>query len=406
MTQLKSRVPSVKLKNGALASIDDIIAMGQMGVVELAGAEVLPGVTDDDIADIAALPLTIGDDAQDVMVGAFNIAKNKELLEYQDLEQFTDCPAIVVGSGPSLDTMIDKIKATYGQFIIIAAASATRKLLDHGITPHVIAPKERIKYPDWCFDGLPRSVAYAGLQVVPEHHLASDHKWCVGDAGPLSSWAGTYRHRAIGPTSGTHAITVAMDLTSGPIYLIGMDNCATHHAGFMGKDVKFDETVKCYDGEMRDSQWIYRIARANISHNSGRLIQLSPTAAVIQGVNLSTLGSGGKVNMPIIRKDRKHRYTEFTKLMRSLPDDWNMLWGITQSASKIADTRLEKIETNNRILFHMMLSPSVAQLSMERRLGASDDYVIRWYRDIARNMIDMLTGTITEMSNVASDYDL
>jgi hypothetical protein len=49
-----------------------------------------------------------------------------------------NAPAIVVGAGPSLDGIIPELAACRQRSIIIAAATAARPLLSHGVAPHFI----------------------------------------------------------------------------------------------------------------------------------------------------------------------------------------------------------------------------------------------------------------------------
>lgn len=401
MTLSLYQVPVVRFADGREASVNDVISMGHAGLVNLSGAVLLPGASQDAIDALSRMPMTIGDDSMDVMIGAYNIAKNLDLLAYPDPKVFTDAPAIVVGSGPSLDGMIKTLKDTYGKYLIVSSASAVRKLLDNSIIPHVVAPKERIKYPDWCFYGVPDHVKYGGLLVVPGIHHRFTQAWCVGDCNPLSGWAGAYRHCATGPTSGTHAVSLALDLTSGPVYLVGIDNCGGHYTGYQGTEIGVDSAVKCYDGQLRESQWVYNISRENIGRNSrGRVVQTSPQAAVIDGVFCEPLCPGRHVEMPTILPVHQDRVDVFKSNLRRLPEDWDNFWGLTQAAEKIEDANLLKLESANRVLFRSILIPTLAQLSMERRQGMSDGDVMAWFREATLNIMDKLSPTINAMATI------
>lgn len=406
MTPKPCTVPSIRLKDGRCVGFDDILAMGQPGIVELASASLLDDASEELVADLISLPQTIGDDTQDVLLGAYNIAQNAHLLESPDPYSYTSAPALVVGSGPSLSPFLDTIKSTYGGYLIVASASAVRPLLDHGIVPHVVAPKERTRYPDWCFDGCPDTPLYAGLHVVPDLPKRFKHRLCVGDATTLSDWAGCHLPIAPGPTSGTHAVSVALMLTTGPVCLIGMDNCGGHYQGYQGIEQAVTDCVTCYDGQQRESKWIYRIARANLARkHEDRVIQLSSTAAVIDGVPLGELPKPGHVTVPTPPRSGRRRHVLFRSKLRQLVHDIDTVWGITQTARTVADTSIYRLNSPNMPLFQAMFAPTMAQLSMERRRGLSDDAVVQWYREATRNILDMANGTLHEMAMIGGLYD-
>lgn len=407
MTPTHTPTASVRLADGREATVDDILTMGHPGMVALAGASVIEGAAKQDVADLCALPLTMGDDAMDVALGAYNIAMNADLLDYPDPVAFTDAPAAVIGSGPSLDEAIPQLLETYGRVLLVAAPSACPVLLKHGIIPHVVAPKERVRQPDFCFEGVPGDrVCYGGLTVCPDLHERFTRKWCVGSGDPLTTWALHGRNVAVGPTSGTAAATLALELTTGPVYLVGMDNAGGHYAGYPLDEPAGSDTVLCHDGVERPSQWVYRIARANLQRKAaGRMVQTSPTAAVIPGVPLGFIIPGRIISLPSLPRARRRRKMAFQSILQALPYDWDELFGVTQTASTPADTQLLRIPERNRGLFLAMMSPMLAQLSMERRMGMSDADVMQWYREATRNMIDMLTPTITAMAHAAGIYD-
>jgi hypothetical protein len=406
MTHEPCTTCNIRLKDGRCVSFDELLAMGQIGIVELASASLLDDTPHEVLADLMAIPQTIGDDTQDVLVGAYNLAQNAHLLRYPAPSVLTDAPAIVVGSGPSLADWIPKLRETYGSYLIVASASAVRPLVDAGITPHLVAPKERTRYPKWCFDGCPSEAIYAGLHVVPDITALFPQRLCVGDATPLSMWFGSYLHVAPGPTSGTHALSIALMTTSGPIALIGMDNCGGHYAGYQGVEQRNSETVMCHDGVQRESKWLYRIARANMSRkHENRVIQLSPTAAVTDGIPLGALPSPKPFTLPKILPSPSEKYDDFMAVLRTLPKDFDTVWGMTQSATTLDDTDMGRLVSGNYLLFQSMFAPTVAQLSMERRLGMSDADVMQWYREATRNILDMSADTMYQMATCGGYYE-
>lgn len=405
MTQLLCKTPSVRFKDGREVDYNYIVNMGLPGIVELAGSSLLPGVSEEEKQNLLALPHTAGDDAQDVMLGAYNVAKNIELLKSNNLSTITDVPAIVIGSGPSLTEYLPKIKEEYGKYLLVASASAVRPLIEAGIEPHVIAPKERTRYPLWCFDICPDTALYAGLLVVPDLHNKFKTGWCVGDSGQISQWADVSYPIAPGPSSGTHAMSVALSLTTGPIFLIGMDNCGGHFNGYKGIEQRVDDSAMCYDGITRESKWIYRVARTNMMYkHDNRTYQLSPEAAIVDGVPLGKLTGGRRFNACFTPFTNQKRYDRMKHVLKRLPEDWDSLYGFTQTVTSIEDTRLSRLNSPNSLLFHAILAPTVVQLSMERRLGMSDKDVIQWYKEATHNIIETLTDTINEMTTIGGHY--
>jgi hypothetical protein len=406
MTPLLCKTPSLRLGDGREVDYNYILSQGHPGIVELAGAVLLPGASDEERANIASLPHTAGDDAQDVMLGAYNIAKNLSTFGYPAPYTFTDAPAIVVGSAPSLTKWLPKLRETYGNYLIVASASAVRPLVEAGIIPHIVAPKERTRYPEWCFDICPDTPLYAGLSVVPDLAERFPHRWCVGDASNVPLWAGCDLPIAPGPTSGTHAMSMALLATSGPVCLVGMDNCGGHYSGYQGTENASPETVLCHDGQMRSSKWLYRVARANMQRkHDDRCVQLCKSAAMIEGIPYGWMPRGKSFTMPKPTAIHAEKRDRLRWLLKQLPRDWDEFWGHTQAVSTIAGTQLPGLHTENKILFNALLTPLCIQLSMERRLGMSDANVIQWYREATRNMIEMLSSTIHSMATIGGHYE-
>jgi hypothetical protein len=397
---------SVRLADGQMVGIDDILSLGQPGIVALAGATVAVDASAEDLADIAALPNTIGDDTVDVLAGAYNIASNRDLLCYPNPWCFTDRPAIVVGSGPSLPDHLETVRRHARTHLIVAAVSAVRPLIDAGIWPHVVAPKERIVHPDWCVQGCPSSVLYAGLSLVPRLHALFDNRLAVGDGSNLAIWSGTYCPYAPGPLSGTHAIGMALALTSGPVYLVGMDSCGGHCTGYQGSDTPASDMALCYDGQYRPSSWIYRIGRANIARkHAGRCVQVAACAAVIPGVPLGVVTETytEPLSIPLQRPTLWRRRQRLCANLRALSQDLERFAARAASTACIADTHLSWMDSENKVLFEALLAPTVAQLSMERRCGMRDVDVVEWYREATANIVSMIRPTIDQMVSMGHD---
>lgn len=396
--------PSIRLQDGSELTCSDVLDLGLDAIVRLSEAELLPDADAEDVANLVALPSTLGDDHLDVMLGARNLAANAELLDYPTPSVWCDQPAIVVGSAPSLDHYIDRIRELADSRLIVCAHSAAARLIEAGIVPHVVAPKERTRAPSWCLDGMPSDVIYGGMMLVPSEHQRFTRKLCVGDSNALSEWAGCGQLRAIGPTSGTLAAALALDLTTGPVYLVGMDGAGTHYATYRQPEDPFCERVLCHDGEERDSHWVYRIARATVralQERYGRLIQVSETAAVVPGIEHGTLPCRGRrlepphLSADILQQDS----LAFRAALRVLPGDWDRAINCCRAAYRLSDTNhWSMIEGRNQILLGALLGPLYSQLSMERRFGMADDDVMAWFREASVHVLEAFIPTITEMA--------
>jgi hypothetical protein len=355
------------------------------------------------------MPWTLGDDHVDVLLGAYNMAVNNELLDWPLPHVITDSPAIVIGSGPSLEEHLDDLIALRHSCLLIASHSAANRLLRAGIMPHMICPKERTTPYDWQCGGLDGSVIYAGLTLVPERHDKYRSKLRCGDGGLLSAWGYCARERATGPSSGTFALSVAIDVTTGPIYMVGMDNAGGHYSGYSVRELDQCETVMCHDGVMRGSHWLFRVCRANIASqqiaSGNRVRQACSRAAIIENVPLEPLPLHyTKLDLLPIHSERSHRQLFLEDLAR-LPDDWENLYARSQVVSQIGDTMWDHlVDGHNGLLIGALLGPLYAQLSIQRRIGMSDADVLEWFREATRNLIDTLGPTINKMGAIGR-YD-
>jgi hypothetical protein len=120
-----------------------------------------------------------------------------------------NAPAIVVGAGPSLDGIIPELAACRQRSIIIAAATAARPLLSHGVAPHFIVSLDPSEANAMHLAGL-HNTRSSWLVAEPSLHPAglasfegrtfffkvSDHPVAV--ARIARARAGTSRHMWIG----------------------------------------------------------------------------------------------------------------------------------------------------------------------------------------------------------------
>lgn len=229
--------------------------------------------------------LSYGDDLLDFAIGLDSYHKNRWLFNCDRLPiGVYHGDAICVGSGPSLDSNLHLIKQMQGEVLVVCVHSAVLKLLDNGIIPHVVTPKERIPDPPKIPNKLPESVIYAGLPVVQYAPGQFHRHYLVGDSGRASEWMGMYRPDIqIPTTSGTLGASVAASLCTGTIWLVGHDMYQGHYAGFKFKDETPFGTIPCVDGVERQANWVYRSCRAELGRlaHTRKVVQTAPQGAQI-----------------------------------------------------------------------------------------------------------------------------
>ena len=90
------------------------------------------------------------DDVRMVRNSYLNL-KNPAVVLWQHSRQSRDWPVMIVGSGPSLDGMIDDVRRNAPHALVVAAGTATPTLLRHGIVPDFCTFLENVA---WQYDEL------------------------------------------------------------------------------------------------------------------------------------------------------------------------------------------------------------------------------------------------------------
>lgn len=93
--------------------------------------------------------LNVGTSVDDSLIGLKNMFLNiNEIVEYPGINSLYDAfkgkPAVLVASGPSLQSDIDKLKEIQDKALIICAQSTLKPLLLNGIRPHIVTSLERL----------------------------------------------------------------------------------------------------------------------------------------------------------------------------------------------------------------------------------------------------------------------
>ena len=234
--------------------VDGITSKGRPNGSKLAGTEVVRGTCCEEVREerdraydefqscLTAFAFTVSNSAYDGWMAVRNMIANAPImltrLTLCQLSASFDCPAIAVGSGPSLALHLDEIRNLQGKFLIFCAESAIHGLLEAGIRPNFVCPQERVESPF--------------LTKFREWAPAEWEPWCIctpmihpysldgfrGRIVPVASWnqpwqwywskhAQPRRPLIEGSSTGVCAVTYAASLTTGPIYLVGND-CAYH----------------------------------------------------------------------------------------------------------------------------------------------------------------------------------
>lgn len=179
-------------------------------------------------------PLAYGNDLLDSFTGLTQSAHNaKQLLAAPTLPElagiFPNTPVIAIGAGPSLKRHLDTLRRLRDRCVLVACDAVYPGLVEAGIDPHFVTPLERTDDIMPHFRKTADSKAiYAGLPVcVPELIGAFGDDRCVyvacGDR--LYDWLVPELKSRInsGMSTGTLAVSVALAVAGGPVYLVGHD---------------------------------------------------------------------------------------------------------------------------------------------------------------------------------------
>jgi hypothetical protein len=157
-----------------------------------------------------------------------NLAKIDKTLLYKQ----TDIPVIITGSGPSLEKALPVIKKKQADFLIIAASSSITALYHNGITPDLTIATDG---GSWALWHLYSAIRYRNADALAINLCAALPSQFRGSPALLindgSFWQSIILHElglasAVIPQKGTvtaTAVELAMLLSSGNIYLAGMD---------------------------------------------------------------------------------------------------------------------------------------------------------------------------------------
>ena len=175
-----------------------------------------------------------------------------------------DMPAVIVGSGPSLDRDLEALKELKGKAVVVSCGSALGILLKNGIRPDLHVENEntlplvenlKIFYRQFGFDGI---TLLASVTVPPEVGSMFDERWFYYRA-PLSPSV-VLIDKSIpllygGPLVANAAAAALATLGFREIYLFGVDCGQRHGAAHHAKDAVYfeDDYDNFIDGEGHES---------------------------------------------------------------------------------------------------------------------------------------------------------
>lgn len=335
--------------------------------------------------------------------GIANCLRNRHLLNCPIPKRgATDLPIVAVGAGPSLDACLDDLRSFGG--LIIAADAAVKPLLRAGITPDLVTPLERLNSTDW---KLPESAdaTFAGSPFVPAATPSRFRdRWLVPTCDPIFDWFGGLESTFNpGPTTGTHAVALALWLTTGPVYLIGHDCCGGHANGCEVSAALTDPS----DLERVDRSGRPVITKAAWLRAHNALEGLVHGRVVIDAQRGHGLPIAGVTPGELPRCVAKpHELTEppdasaswlFERIVSLIPADLREMRELAAASTSIADCGIPP--SANQDLLAYLLRPVIAQCSLMRRFGYDDHLVVRVWRTAIENVLNAAEPAILEAAH-------
>lgn len=180
-------------------------------------------------------PQLYGNDILDSFMGIYHGALNAPALlpgpTLTDIAGgYGTAPAVAIGAGPSLKRHITELRDLQERVVLVACDAVLPGLLAEGIQPHFVTPLERLK-ANATFSVPARGTRcfFAGLPVCHPETLEPFEGRCLGVAGldRLYGWLWPGEQSALrvmtGSSTGVLAVSIALAVTRGPVYLVGHD---------------------------------------------------------------------------------------------------------------------------------------------------------------------------------------
>lgn len=193
-------------------------------------------------------PQLYGNDILDSFMGIYHGGLNcPNLLPSGTLSDiagwYGNAPAIAIGAGPSLKRHLPELRELQNHCVLVACDAVVPGLLGEGIVPHFVTPLERLRVN--AVFSLPvkgTRCIYAGLPVCHPDTLSPFGERIIGVAGldRLYDWLWPERQASLrvmtGSSTGVLAVSIALAVTRGPVYLVGHDLAKESGASHWKKD--------------------------------------------------------------------------------------------------------------------------------------------------------------------------
>lgn len=368
-------------------------------------------------------PLELGDDVIDGLQGAFHLAHNAKYLLPAPMPcelPKLDCPAIAIAAGPSLNRHVDTLRRLQDRCLLVSCDSSVGGLLQHGVIPHVVTPHERLEevktgyfpldhYPG-IFCGNP--AVHQGIPPVFQRHIY------LPGTDLLYLWAEAPEDRLhwFGQSTGTLAVCAAMNLTTGPIYLVGHDLAYAgdrSHWNDVAKIVLLDEhdppfEVAGYSGPVKTQYWwdVFRREIEGFARRHGNIVNTNAPDGIGAIIRNTLSGSLPRPEeLPLLRlpefpEPNSERLKIFRKKVFALPSDAKSLLAKLSSMQRPAQADMDLLVLcpgPNRPLFSYILRSVLGQFSMELR-QRRQSVVIDGMVEAMRNSIRGCMGIFEEMA--------
>jgi len=368
---------------------------------------------------LESVPHVWGNSTIDGLCGLVNVATNAEqLLGCPGLRRVTDAPAIAVGAGPSLGDHLDELRELSRSCVIVACDAALRPLCEAGVTVHAVTPLERLNSTAAKMaEGTAQ--LYAGTPVVPPAAVRGCEQYAYVPQGDgLYDWLERRAPRPyVGSTSGSMAVAVALALTNGPLYLVGLDLCpdgAQTHVDGAASAEHFDlghSAVVRHNGggavrtrfdwarsATEISTMIHGRRAANVGAAEGR-------GVLIPGTVPERLPSGLPDMEAIQWPDEYDSVPNQTwcDRARHLGSDWLDLVNNVCFLKELSGLQLDVLMPKRNVdAVSYLLRPLLAQLSVERRLGRDERQLLGVAQERLANMTEQCLDVLEEVADVAA----
>jgi hypothetical protein len=361
-----------------------------------------------------------GNSTIDGLHGAYNVSQNASRImrapSINDIDKL-HCPAIAVGAGPSLSEYIHRLPELRDKCLIVACDTVAQKLNEAGCDPHVVTPLERlnstaIKLRDYNGDAI-----FAGMPCVPPEAVAQFNRHIrVSHSDVLYQWAGMDDSVVdTGSTSGSMAVHIASELTDGPVYMIG-------HDLLLDDDVYFDASLESAkhveqsgatkiagnDDEMHETKTEWARVVMELQILAGKRMLANCSAPLGMGARILGAESTAlplPAELPVSSTELNIDITggswiELKSRGKHVAEDFEAMCERGTQAKSMSDLRIEGyVPERNLRLFAYILRPMFAQISVERRLGKSDEHLIRLWRQRMANLQREIGGIMDDISH-------